>query len=49
MNKIIAQDIQNDKQIYMSIKRFFKRFCIALAPKSATADKTMVFLVAAIF
>lgn len=49
MNKSITQDISNDKQVSASIKRFFKRFHIAAALKSANAYKTKGFPVTEIF
>ena len=39
MNKSITQATQNDKQISKSIKRFFTRFHISSALKTANAYK----------
>ena len=39
MNKSITQDIQNDKQVSKSIRRFFTRFRLSSALKTANAYK----------
>lgn len=39
MNKSITQDIQNDKQVSKSIRRFFTRFGLSSALKTANAYK----------
>jgi len=39
MNKSITQDIQNEKQVSESIKRFFQRFHISSALKQSNAYK----------
>lgn len=49
MNKSITQDNQNDKQISATIKRFFSRFHVSSALKSANAYKSKGFAVAEIF
>ena len=49
MNKSITQDIQNDKQISKTIQRFFSRFHVSSALKSANAYKTKGFPVIEIF
>ncbi len=49
MNKSITQATQNDKQISRSIKRFFNRFHISSALKSANAYKKKGIPVAEVF
>lgn len=49
MNKIITQTTQNDKQISKSIKRFFTRFHVSSALKSANAYKKKGIPVAEVF
>ena len=49
MNKSITQATQNDKQISKSIKRFFNRFHISSALKSANAYKKKGISVAEVF
>jgi len=49
MNKSITQDTQNDKQISKTIQRFFTRFHISSALKSANAYKKKGFPVVEIF
>ncbi len=39
MNKSISQDIQNEKQVSESIKRFFHRFHVYSALKQSNAYK----------
>ena len=39
MNKSITQDIQNEKQVSESIKRFFHRFHVSSALKQSNAYK----------
>lgn len=49
MNKSITQDAQNDNQISKTIRRFFTRFHISSALKSANAYKSKGISVAEIF
>ena len=49
MNKSITQDTQNDNQISKTIRRFFVRFHISSALKSANAYKTKGFSVVEVF
>ena len=49
MNKSITQDAQNDKQISKTIRRFFVRFHVSFALKSANACKRKGFSVVEIF
>ena len=49
MNKSITQDSQNDNQISKTIRRFFVRFHISSALKSANAYKTKGFSVVEVF
>ena len=49
MNKSITQDNQNDNQISKTIRRFFVRFHISSALKSANAYKTKGFSVVEVF
>ena len=49
MNKSITQATQNDKQISKSIKRFFTRFHVSSALKSANAYKKKGIPVAEVF
>ena len=49
MNKSITQATQNDKQISKSIKRFFTRFHVSSALKSANAYKKKGFPVTEVF
>ena len=49
MNKSITQDAQNDNQISETIRRFFTRFHISSALKSANAYKSKGISVAEIF
>lgn len=49
MNKSITQDAQNDKQISKTIRRFFVRFHVSFALKSANAYKRKGFSVVEIF
>ena len=49
MNKSITQDNQNDNQISKSIRRFFTRFHLSSALKSANAYKKKGISVALIF
>ena len=49
MNKSITQDTQNDNQISKTIRRFFTRFHVSSALKSANAYKKKGFPVVEIF
>ena len=49
MNKSITQDNQNDNQISKSIRRFFTRFHLSSALKSANAYKKKGISAALIF
>ena len=49
MNKSITQDAQNDNQISKTIRRFFTRFHVSSALKSANAYKKKGFPVVQIF
>jgi hypothetical protein len=44
MNKSLTQDIQNEKQVSESIKRFFQRFHISSALKQSNTYKKKEFL-----
>ncbi len=49
MNKSITQDVQNDNQIFKTIRRFFIRFHVSFVLKSANAYKRIGFSAVEIF